>query len=90
MIAALGGTLCHEGGSGPLAPDAPAPARGADCMLCPVCVAAGPTGMLPVAAVALPVPETVRRFQWAIATPPRAPPAIPLIAAQPRGPPILI
>ena len=88
VIAALGGTLCHDGDPGPASPDTPK--HGADCLLCPLCGPAGTPAFLPAEATPLPLAKPRPRLHWAIAGPPRAPPPRPLIAAQPRGPPILV
>jgi len=90
VIAALGGTLCHDGGTAPDTPDAPAPRHDGACLLCPVCGPAGTPGVLPAAAPILPPTAIARPMQWAVAPPPRAPPSVPMLAAPPRGPPALI
>ena len=90
IIAALGGTLCHDGGTAPGAPDAPVPRHDGACLLCPVCGPAGAQGVLLAAVTAIPPAAVARPVQWAAAPPPRAPPSVPMLAAPPRGPPALV
>lgn len=88
LIAALGGTICHDGAAGPVSPDRPAPLPG-PCVLCPVCAMTGAPGLLPAAPFVVAAADVAMRTPWAVSPPPGAPPAVALIAAQPRGPPAL-
>ena len=89
LIAALGGTICHDGAAGPPVPDPPAPFSG-PCVLCPVCGMANGAGVLPVSAFGMAAADVTVRVPWAVSPPPRAPPVVAWIAAQPRAPPVLI
>ena len=90
IIAALGGTLCHDTSDNSGAPEQPAKPGHMDCALCPACVPLGSAVLLPEPARVAFTPAHLPRMAWASPARPRAPPAVALIAASPRGPPALI
>jgi hypothetical protein len=81
------GVICHAGGDtgGPPPPSHQAP----DCALCPVCATLAVQAPLLAAPPMLPAPRAVRVARRTILPPPTAPPVVALLAAQPRGPPVL-
>ncbi|MBS0560183.1 MAG: DUF2946 domain-containing protein [Proteobacteria bacterium] len=83
--------ICHAGGgAAPATPDHQAPPAH-DCSACVLCVAVGSHAWAPPlsAPFALPTPGLAAVARYVTARP-RAPPAVFLVAAQPRGPPRLI
>ena len=84
------GPICHA----PAPPGTPAPPTQQhhvpDCAFCPLCVSLStPPIVLPGTAPALPAPQVVAFRRPGLPPPANAPPAVPLLAAQPRGPPAL-
>ena len=80
--------LCQHDGN-PDAPPAPAH-QSPDCLLCFFCHnVSGPAGVIAAAPI-LPVPRTVTIARAAIKPPATAPPVRVILAARPRGPPILV
>jgi hypothetical protein len=80
--------ICHVDAGDQQTP--PQPAHDThDCVLCVICQSHGAPVLLPLPAVAIPAPASAALVRFTFAQP-RAPPAFPAIAAQPRGPPSLI
>jgi hypothetical protein len=80
--------LCQHDGS-PNTPPAPAH-QSPDCLLCFFCHSApGPLGLL-IAAPILPTPTTSKIERSVMLPPATAPPVRVVLAARPRGPPILV
>jgi len=81
------GAICHvETGEGQ---QGQAPASPNDCALCPLCLVAALPAAVPVPAPTIPAPRLIVLPAYARPAQPRAPPAVPLVAAWPRGPPAL-
>ena len=89
LIAALGGTICHQdGGRG--APEAPARPHMPDCAVCPICVLALAPHAILAGGVSVPERREVSGPAWLAVGPARALAVPAILAAQPRGPPVLI
>ncbi|WP_162800624.1 hypothetical protein [Acidibrevibacterium fodinaquatile] len=78
--------ICHvgDGGTAPTAPH-----HGTDCDTCPLCQAFAEASLLagPAASPALPGPSLAWQRRGNVSPPARAPPALVLAGAWPRGPP---
>ena len=85
-----GGVICHA----PAPSDGTAPPghhhRMPDCPFCPLCMSLATPGIVLPGAIPGPLPPQVVAFHRPGLPPPAtAPPAVPLLSAQPRGPPAL-
>jgi hypothetical protein len=82
--------ICHtDADDGQTPPPVPPIHGGHDCVLCVVCQSHGGPIVLLAPMPVLPRQHVVAVVRFVTAQP-RAPPATPTFAAQPRGPPILI
>jgi hypothetical protein len=84
------GPICHAAapadGTTPPAPHRHMP----DCQFCPLCMALATPGIvLPGAGPHLPPPQVAAFRRPGLPPPATAPPVVALLAAQPRGPPVL-
>ncbi|MGC8524242.1 MAG: hypothetical protein ACP5M5_08145 [Acidibrevibacterium sp.] len=86
VLLGAGTIICHvgDGGSAPTAPH-----HGSDCDTCPLCQAFAEASFLagPASSPMLPEPSLAWQRRGGVLPPVRAPPAIALAGAWPRGPP---
>jgi hypothetical protein len=83
------GVICHA--PAPHGTPQPAHHHMPDCQFCPLCMSlATPGVILPGAAGRPPPPQVAAFHRPGLPPPATAPPVVALLAAQPRGPPILV
>ena len=83
------GIICHAPAPSDSAP-APSHHHMPDCQFCPLCMSLATPGIVLPGGAPHPLPPRVATFRRPGLPPPAtAPPAPPLLSAQPRGPPVL-
>ena len=84
------GVICHAGAPSGSTPP-PHHHHMPDCQFCPLCMSLATQGVVLPSAVAHPPPPQLADFRRPGLPPPAtAPPLKALLAAQPRGPPVLV
>ena len=91
LIAALGGTICHQDGGGQQgAPGVPARPHMPDCAVCPICVLALAPHAVLAGGIAVPPRRAVSVPAWLAVGPAQTLVVPAVLVAQARGPPVLI
>jgi hypothetical protein len=90
IASALAGatTICHADETSGEAP--PTPHNPADCPICPLCVSLSGPALALTTHPPLPTPHMVVVAPVVVLPPATAPPATVVLAARPRGPPIIL